>query len=141
MGASSLIPARLGGPTLEPRETDDAMNSLCLTESTDERNLPMCKEIGEILHAAYPGYDWSVRIDGGVLIIKNLHISKVWGMVRKFETIAHDAGARKREIVMAAGAFLEAANMRRGARREGEYATTLEGRPDGSKYTPPRVIQ
>ena len=106
-----------------------------ITESADEANLPMCKEIAEILTGAYPGHPWHVRIDGGMLIIKNMRISPVWSMARKFAAIAHDAKRRKYEVVMAAGEFLEAANMRRG-HATGETAKVLEGRLDDNAFKP-----
>lgn len=111
------------------------MTYYVITESADEANLPMCKEIAEYLTAAYPGYPWHVRIDGGMLIIKNQKISPVWSMTRKFSAIAHDAKRRKYEVVMAGGEFLEAANMRRGL-ATGETAKTLEGRIDKNPFVP-----
>lgn len=106
-----------------------------MTESADERNLPMCKEIAGYLTEAYPGHPWHVRIDGGMLVIKNMRISDKWSMARKFSAIAHDAKRRKWEVVMAAGEFLEAANMKRGL-ATGETAKVLEGRKDNAKFTP-----
>lgn len=96
------------------------------TESADPANLPLAKEIAEILAFAYPNHSWFVRIDGGILIIKNLAISQNAGMVRKLSALDHDATARKRNVIMAAGEFLECANMRRGA-YDGEKAKKLEG--------------
>lgn len=107
----------------------------CYTESEDTRNLPMCKEIGEYLTSAYPGHMWYVRIDGGMLIIKDYKISRDWSMARKFSDIAHDAKKRKHSVVMAAGEFLECAHMRRGA-FDGEYAKVLEGRLDDKEFIP-----
>lgn len=95
----------------------------------------MCKEIGEIICAAYPGYSWHIRIDGGMLIIKNMSISSVNAMVRKYSDIAHDAKRRKVEVVRAAGEFLEAAHLRRGS-SEGVIAHQLEGIPKGEKFKP-----
>ena len=109
--------------------------SYCMTESEDPANLPMCKEIGESVCAAYPGYTWHIRIDGGLLIIKNMSISATASMVRKFSDIAHDAGARKRDVVRAAGEFLEAAHLSR-VRSEQVLATQLEGLPKGDKFKP-----
>lgn len=105
------------------------------TESSDPLNLPMCKEIAQYLTHAYPGHPWHVRIDGGMLIIKEMRISDKWAMCRKFSDIAHDAKRRKYEVVMAAGEFLECANMKRG-QASGETAKTLEGRLDKNKFTP-----
>lgn len=105
------------------------------TESADPANLPMCKEIAEYLAGAYPGYPWHVRIDGGLLIIKNMKISTTWAMVRKYRDIAQDAGQRKRDVVRAAGEFLECAHMRRGI-ASGERASTLEGRLDKKPFKP-----
>ena len=109
--------------------------SFAITESKDEINLPMCKEIAETLSIAYPGHSWHVRIDGGLLIIKNMNISETAAMVRKFKDIEHDATIRKKAVIMAAGEILEAANMRRGW-YEGETAKTLEGLPKGEKFKP-----
>ena len=106
-----------------------------ITESEDTRNLPMCKEIAEYLNGAYPGHTWYVRIDGGMLIIKDYKIHRDWSMTRKFSDVAHDAKKRKHDVVMAAGEFLECANMRRGA-FDGEYAQSLEGRLDANDFTP-----
>lgn len=106
-----------------------------MTESADAMNLPMCKEIAEYLVQAYPGHPWHVRIDGGMLIIKNMRISPIWSMTRKFTDISHDAGIRKREVVNAAGAFLEAAYMRRGS-ATGEVAAKLDERLDDKPFTP-----
>ena len=96
------------------------------TESADPMNLPMAKEIAEILSAAYPSHNWYIRIDGGLLIIKNLAISTTASMCRHITTLDHDATARKRDVILAAGEFLEAAGMRRGA-YDGEAARQLEG--------------
>lgn len=104
-----------------------------MTESANEANLPMCKEIAQYLTEAYPGHPWHVRIDGGMLVIKNMRISPTWSMARKFSAIAHDAKRRKWEVVMAAGEFLEAAHMRRGA-ADGETAKVLEGRKDEKQF-------
>ena len=108
----------------------------CMTESADAANLPKCKEIGEYICAAYPGYSWHIRIDGGMLVIKNMSISSVNAMVRKYSDIAHDAKRRKVEVVRAAGEFLEAANLRRG-KSEGVIATNLEGIPKGEWFKAP----
>lgn len=95
----------------------------------------MAKEIAEALSTAYPGHSWHVRIDGGLVIIKNMNISVTAGMVRQYSEIAHDAGYRKKEVIRAAGEFLEAAHMRRGY-FQGESAKTLEGLPRGHRFKP-----
>ena len=96
----------------------------------------MCKEIGEAICAAYPGYSWHIRIDGGMLVIKNMSISSVNAMVRRYSDIAHDAKRRKVDVVRAAGEFLEAAHLRRGA-SEGVIANQLEGISKGEWFKPP----
>ena len=110
--------------------------SYCVTESADAANLPKCKEIGEYICAAYPGYSWHVRIDGGCLILKCMSISSTAAMVRHYSaTIAQDATRMKHDVVMAAGEFLEAAHLQRG-RGQGGVATQLEGLDKGSKFKP-----
>lgn len=109
--------------------------SYAITESEDSSNLPMAREIAETLTMAYPGHSWHVRIDGGIVIIKNMNISTTAGMVRQFSDLAHDAGYRKKEVIRAAGEFLEAAHMRRGY-FDGEAAKTLEGLPKNHRFKP-----
>ncbi len=94
-------------------------------ESKDPANLPMAKEIAETLHQVYPNHSWSVRIDGGVVVIKNFSISGTCGMVRKYEALKGDAMVRRKDVIMAAGELLERAHLRRGA-YEGQRVETLE---------------
>jgi hypothetical protein len=108
----------------------------CITESADPANLPKCKEIGEYICTAYPGYTWSIRIDGGLLIIKNSSISVTAAAVRRYDTtIAQDATRLKHDVVMAAGEFLEAAGLSR-LHNHGGVAKGLEGLPKGEKFQP-----
>lgn len=113
----------------------------CMTESADAANLPKCKEIGEYICAAYPGYSWHIRIDGGCLVIKNMSISATASMVRKYsQTIAQDATRLKHDVVMAAGEFLEAASLSR-RHNQGGTAKQLEGLPKGEKFKPVMPIE
>lgn len=83
----------------------------------------------------YPGYSWFVEVRGGLLMIRcaELDYRGRYCMVRKLAAVQHDYSRLVREVVHAAGEYLERANMRRGARRDGETAVTLEGAP---KFTP-----
>ena len=108
----------------------------CMTESKDASNLPKCKEIGEYICAAYPGYSWHIRIDGGCLILKNMSISATAAIVRHYDkTISQDATRLKHDVVMAAGELLEAAHLSR-IRNEGVLAKQLEGLPKKEKFKP-----
>lgn len=98
--------------------------ALIQTTSEDPANLPMAKEIAEILAFGYPNHSWHIRIDGGIVVIKNMAISGTIGMVKHFKDIAHDATARKRDILNAAGELLERAALRRNY--EGERVTQFE---------------
>lgn len=112
---------------------------LAYAESENPANLPMAKEMLETLHAAYPNHSWWVRIDGGVVIIKHFSISGTCGMVRPFHIIAHDAQARKRDIIRAAGELLERANMKRGGYEE--QAITKFDTESDVRWTRPGIIQ
>jgi hypothetical protein len=79
------------------------------------------KETAEVLVTAYPNHSWWVECKQGVLIVKHLEASGrrgLIGMLRKVDALAHDAGARKREILRAGGELLERAGLRRGPRGE-----------------------
>lgn len=83
------------------------------------------KEAAEILCSTYPNHSWWVECKGGVLVIKHFGISDRIGMVRKLAALAHDARARKRDLVLAAGELLERAGL---ARRDyrGEEVRNLD---------------
>ena len=87
----------------------------------------------EILCEVYPGHPWATRVSGGIVFIKHLELGSNWGMVRKYKDIKYDAKVFKREIIMAAGEFLERAGLVRG-RNNGDEIQRVEGIPD--KYQP-----
>jgi hypothetical protein len=79
------------------------------------------KEAAEVLTAAYPNHGWWVECRQGVLIVKHFEASGyrgLVGMLRKVSQLSHDAAARKREIVRAAGELLERAYLPRGRRSD-----------------------
>ena len=97
-----------------------------ITDAPRTADLPKCKEVAEILTATYPGHNWWVTINDGMLIMKSLKVTPNAGMVVPLRLFDSDAGRLKKEVVMKAGEFLEAAHLRRGAFM-GENATVLEG--------------
>lgn len=119
-----------------------------ITEAPNATDLPKCKEVAEILTATYPGHNWWVEINDGMLIMKSLKVSSNAGMVVPLRLFDGDAKRLKREVVMKAGEFLEAANLRRGA-FQGENAKALEGMngkqkaklmPQPKDYAPEGII-
>jgi hypothetical protein len=93
---------------------------------TDET---MAKEMLADLVHAYPGHAWFVAIKGGVVHVKDLDLNDKWGMCLHYSQIKHDANDRKRDVLRAAGEFLERANVARGAKRAGQDVTSIEGVP------------
>lgn len=95
----------------------------------------LAKQAVEALAKHYPGYSWFVEVRDGLLMIRNYEVE--WRgrycMVRKLGQIQHDYGRMVREVVHAAGEYLERANLRRGTARENEMSTHLEG---ADKFTP-----
>lgn len=78
---------------------------------------------------AYPGHAWFVVIRGGIVHIKDLDLNDKWGMCLHYSQIKGDAKERKRDVLRAAGEFLERANLKRGW-NEGKRVTKVEGIPD-----------
>jgi hypothetical protein len=83
----------------------------------------------EALVKHYPGYSWFVEVRDGLLMIRAPELD--WrgrhAMVRKLGNVQHDYGRLVREVVFAAGEYLERANLRRGAAVEGVTAQTVDG--------------
>lgn len=89
----------------------------------------------EALMKHYPGYSWFVEVRDGLLMIRNYEVD--WRgrycMVRKLGVVQHDYGRLVKEVVRAAGEYLERARLRRGTARPEEMSKTLEG---ADKYVP-----
>lgn len=90
----------------------------------------MAKHMLADLVQAYPGHAWFVAIKGGVVHVKDLDLNDKWGMCLHYSQIKGDANERKRDVLRAAGEFLERANVARGAKRSGQHVRHIEGVPD-----------
>lgn len=86
----------------------------------NDRDDTMAMQMVKDLCAAYPGRSWFVTIKGGIIQIKDMDMSVQWGMVLHYSQIKDDAAARKKQVLMAAGEFLERASKKLGR-------LTLEG--------------
>jgi hypothetical protein len=88
----------------------------------------VAQEAAGYLVTAYPNHSWWVECRSGCLIIKHFEMSGARGtvgMVRHTSNLDHDAGARKKDIVRAAGEMMERAGLRRGA-NNGAPVTSFE---------------
>ena len=90
---------------------------------------PMAEQMLADLCVAYPGHAWFVLVRGGVVQIKNMDWSANWGMALHYSQIKGDAAERKRDVLRAAGEFLERANVARASKTE-QRVTQIEGVPD-----------
>jgi hypothetical protein len=99
-----------------------------IVEADDDRDDAKAAEVARILCEAYPCHPWHVRIGCGVIVIKHLRLSSKYGMNRHYSRVTFDAKVLKREIVMAAGEFLERAGMVRGL-DQGDKPKSVEGIP------------
>jgi hypothetical protein len=97
------------------------------------KDLDIVKQTIEILDEIYPGHYWAVKCEGGILHIKNLSFHPNWGIARTLGGIEFDAGVFRREVIRAAGEYLERAGL---ARRSwnGDAIKHMEGVP--AQYQP-----
>lgn len=98
-------------------------------ETEHDSDEGMARSVLNVLCRHYPGHAWFVMIKGGVMHVKNLHLNDKWGMCLHYSNIKGDANARERDVVRAAGEFLERARQNRGA-ATGERARAVDGIPD-----------
>lgn len=96
-----------------------------ITESETSLGHDICKRALEVVNQYYPRFIWYARADGGVLVLKCNAIGNAC-MIRHLSDLQHDAGHFTRDIIMAAGEFLERAYIKRGG-WNGEYAKKLDG--------------
>jgi len=98
-----------------------------IVEAKNDADDMLAGNVTLILTSAYPGHPWHVNVVDGLIVIKHMKLSAKWAMVRKYTNVVHDFSQLRREIVMAAGEFLERAGLTRGAVIEGEYSRQVEG--------------
>jgi hypothetical protein len=89
----------------------------------------LASHIVKTLCDTYPGHGWFVMIRGGIVHIKNLHWNDKWGMCLHYSQVKGDAADRKKQVIRAAGEFLERAAVKRGAKDETQVRH-IEGVPD-----------
>jgi hypothetical protein len=75
---------------------------------------PMAIQMVQDLVAAYPGHSWFVVIKGGIVHIKDMDLHPDWGMCLHYSQIKSDAADRKKQVLWAAGEFLERASKKSG---------------------------
>lgn len=98
-------------------------------ECQNDADMPLAEDILSVLVRAYPGHAWFVYIAGGVVHIKNMDWSEKWGMALHQTKVHGDPVTRKRDVIRAAGEFLERANVARGAKTD-QRVIAIEGVPD-----------
>lgn len=79
-----------------------------------DRDDDMAMQMVRDLCAAYPGHSWFVVIKGGIVHIKDMGLHPDWGMCIHYKDVKADAADRKKQVLFAAGEFLERARMRAG---------------------------
>lgn len=79
-----------------------------------DRDDTMAMDMVRDLCAAYPGHAWFVVIRGGIVHVKDMDLHPDWGMCIHYSDIKADAADRKRQVLFAAGEFLERARKRAG---------------------------
>lgn len=100
-------------------------------DTEHESDDTMAKQMLADLVHAYPGHAWFVTIKGGVVFIKDLDLNDKWGMCLHYSQIKGDANDRKRDVIRAAGEFLERARVARGRKVDGlPSVLAIEGVPD-----------
>lgn len=109
--------------------TPQSMSLVVGYDTEHDRDEPMAREIVNTLVTSYPGHGWFVLIKGGVVQVKNLDWSDKYGMVLHYSQLGSDANDRKKQIVRAAGEFLERAQVKRGGKTE-QVVKHIEGIPD-----------
>jgi hypothetical protein len=77
-----------------------------------DRDDAMAMQMVQDLVSAYPGHSWFVVIRGGIVHIKDMDMHPDWGMCLHYSQIKADAADRKKQVLFAAGEFLERARKR-----------------------------
>lgn len=79
-----------------------------------DRDDTMAMQMVRDLCEAYSGHSWFVVIKGGIVHIKDMAIHPDWGMALHYSQLKADAADRKKQVLFAAGEFLERASKKLG---------------------------
>jgi hypothetical protein len=79
-----------------------------------DRDDSMALEMVRALVEVYPGHSWFVVIRGGIVHIKDMGLHPDWGMALHYSQVKGDAADRKKQVLFAAGEFLERARKKAG---------------------------
>ena len=101
------------------------MSLLFTADGNEAIDLTLCKEVGELLHEAYPGHLWAVWTEGSAIKIYNMRLSNRWCYILHTSNLT-DAGVRRAKVLKAGGEILERAHWARKG-YSGADATVLEG--------------
>ena len=93
----------------------------------------MCKQAMCVLNTTYPGYRWFIGVnsEGGILFVKCLDVSTLWGFVLHLDKLRTDPTLKR--VRRAGGELLERAWQKRG-KATGDMTTKVDGLPE--KYQP-----
>jgi len=118
---------------MNPRKTGALPVSEIYTElraeeghNVERSDTVLAMNAANLLNKHYPGHLWAVNVnsEGGVMIIKNLAISSMYGIVLHLKNVYQDPTLKL--VVQGGGELLERAHMRRG-KATGDVAKVVEG--------------
>ncbi len=91
-------------------------------------DLAMCRDAMRVLNTTYPGYRWMIGVnsEGGIMYIKNLDISGLWGYVLHMTKMVNDPTMKR--VRRAGGEILERAWQKRG-KATGDPTVKVDGLP------------
>jgi hypothetical protein len=90
--------------------------------TTSAEDMVMIRNTLAILNEHYPNHPWAVRIDGGVLEVKNHGASGRMGFAIPLPKLDGDYGVFAKKVKRAGGELLERYRIRRGTARGDDYA-------------------
>ena len=94
------------------------MNDLLDLDCTVEDTV-MIKNVLTVLARHYPNHPWAVRIDGGILEVKNQGAHGTMGFALPVKNMVGDYS---KKVVLAGGELLERFRIRRGLAKPEDYA-------------------
>lgn len=95
------------------------MHADTIDTATSANDMIMIKNTLEVLGRKYPNHPWAVRIDGGILEVKNAGAHGTMGFALPIKSMVGDYS---KKVLMAGGELLERFRIRRGAAKGEDYA-------------------
>lgn len=92
---------------------DNGLKTTQFVSGENPASLKLAEDLLNDICQKYGGYNWRVKVAGGVVFISEMSFPSQWGMLRKLKESDFSASNLKADVLRSTGEWLERANLQR----------------------------